>query len=635
MKFFKIVWALSLFVMPIYGCAKHNPVPASQDQVTEASPILYADDFGAKADGATDNTSFIQAALDRAAAAGGGIVQLGAGAYAVKGNLEIPQSVTLKGLWETPPNTGSVSWSETQFSNMKLPTLLLAYAGKGNEQTKAFITMNLGAALVGLAVYYPEQIDSETPFPYPYAIQSAASADGVALKNVMLVNPYKGVDFGTNQTQRPFIDGLYGQPLKTGLYIDQNYDVGRVSNVHFWPFWGYGFSAVSKFTQENGEGIIVGRADWQYFDNCFIIGMKTGFRFINSIKPLIGPGNILITGGGADICQTAVLIEGTQSHSGVSFVNSQVYGDVVITSGNEGPVKFTNCGFFGSINGAQSVRYMQLAGNGRISFDNCHFNMISPQAGTAPVSFLLDGLNVSFQNSEFRDGDITSFKLTDKVEAFTLIGNTFKTDVEMIDESGGRAQIIDIGNVFGVGTGAHMLSIDMYIFGSEKATLVNGTDFPNTDPSVWLKDWEVIGNAEQLSVAPLNVLQVNVLKVAPGKEPQYAATGIQRAVSLKPNTEYIISAWIGSEPYGGGTLEINVDLGPESPLRLTAATNQSTSQAGFYYAGFNTKDTGTDVMVRIFYDGKSGQFTGNDVIGWWKNVAITPKADFLPPEKNR
>lgn len=636
MKKILFVWILIVVIIPsIYGCKKFEIESVLIDEkINCVSPIIYVKDFGAKGDGTTDDTSFIQSALDEASKRGGGIVQLGSGVYAVRGNLSVPRSVTLKGMWETPPNTGSINWREMSFSEMKLPSMLLAYADQGDENATPFITMNLGSAIVGLAIYYPEQRQTASPFPYPYTIQSSVHADGVALKNIMLVNAYKGVDFGTNQTQRPYIDGLYGQTLKTGLYIDQNYDVGRVSNVHFWPFWGYGFSEVSKYTQEHGEGIIVGRADWQYFDNCFIIGMKTGFRFIDSAVPGIGAGNILITGGGADICQNAVLIEQTQSHSGVSFVNAQIYGDVIVSSDNDGPVKFTNCGFFGSINGVQGVRYMDLSGKGRISFDNCHFNLITKSANTAPVSFLLDAINISFQNSEFRDEDITLFRLTKNVQALTLIGNTFKGEFEIKDNSNGNAHVVEIGNVTGVGTGARMLLFDKYKYGTEKTTLVDGGDFHNMDKEIWQKDWNIIGNIEQLEVSLSTLLNSNVLNVNPYVVPQLGATGIQKQVKLRPDSEYVISAWIGSELYPSGTLDLNIDLDDKAnQLRLTLTTIKNSSQVGFYYATFDTKDTGTDVNLRVFYDGKSGSFTENRAIGWWKNIAITQKEKFSLPEK--
>lgn len=76
---------------------------------------LAAEAFGAKADNTgasdgTDNTTFIQAAMDSVAFKGGGVVTLGAGRF-LTGALSIPSKVTLKGagIGTTILNPGNVS----------------------------------------------------------------------------------------------------------------------------------------------------------------------------------------------------------------------------------------------------------------------------------------------------------------------------------------------------------------------------------------------------------------------------------------------------------------------------------------------------------------------------------------------
>src|SRR5882762_10124429 len=54
-------------------------------------------DFGAKADGKTDDTAAFQKTLDAAAQAGGGTVYAPRGNYFFAGHLTVPNAVTLKG----------------------------------------------------------------------------------------------------------------------------------------------------------------------------------------------------------------------------------------------------------------------------------------------------------------------------------------------------------------------------------------------------------------------------------------------------------------------------------------------------------------------------------------------------------
>lgn len=60
-------------------------------------------DFGAKGDGQTDDTAAFQKTLDTASQAGGGVVYAPRGNYFFAGHLNLPNAVTLKGVWESVP----------------------------------------------------------------------------------------------------------------------------------------------------------------------------------------------------------------------------------------------------------------------------------------------------------------------------------------------------------------------------------------------------------------------------------------------------------------------------------------------------------------------------------------------------
>ena len=61
-------------------------------------------DFGAKGDGKTDDTAAFQKALDTAGQGGGGVVYAPRGNYFFAGHLNVPDAVTLKGVWESVPS---------------------------------------------------------------------------------------------------------------------------------------------------------------------------------------------------------------------------------------------------------------------------------------------------------------------------------------------------------------------------------------------------------------------------------------------------------------------------------------------------------------------------------------------------
>src|SRR6266487_1910159 len=71
------------------------------------SDVLSVRDFGAKGDGTTDDTAAFQRALDAATKAGGGIVHAPRGNYFFAGHFNVPNGVTLEGIWQSvPAHTG-------------------------------------------------------------------------------------------------------------------------------------------------------------------------------------------------------------------------------------------------------------------------------------------------------------------------------------------------------------------------------------------------------------------------------------------------------------------------------------------------------------------------------------------------
>lgn len=76
------------------------------------------------------------------------------------------------------------------------------------------------------------------------------------LQDVELLNPWNGIS--AVGAARHYIARVQGQPANIGIFIDQTYDIGRVENVH-WNPW---FSSVPAYIEwQTTQGIGKARPD--------------------------------------------------------------------------------------------------------------------------------------------------------------------------------------------------------------------------------------------------------------------------------------------------------------------------------------------------------------------------------------
>lgn len=346
---------------------------------------------GALGDGKMDCTAIFQQALNDVAGHGGGRVRVPSGMYLIAGHLRIPPNTTLLGDWEAPPVATQIARNERIPAppvNAKAAILagsvLLAVEGAGDEKGTPFLFMERNATLKGLTVYYPNQVAAPKPIPYPWTI--AGEGDNISVIDCLLVNPYMAVDFGSRPCGRHLVRNLYAHAIYKGIFIDKCYDVGRLENVHFWPFWMHlnpdGLDTLTEWIRKNGTAFILSRSDWQYISNSFCITYAIGFHFKTSAPD--GPGNYLLSQSGADMCDIAVFVEETQGHSGVSFSNAQIFGRILVGEKNHGPIRFASCGIFGAaeVKSPPDTEVIRIDGHGRVSFDNCHFYAIHGKTAT-------------------------------------------------------------------------------------------------------------------------------------------------------------------------------------------------------------------------------------------------------------
>jgi len=392
-------------------------------------------DFGAKGDGKTDDTAAFQRALDEAGKAGGGVVYAPRGNYLFKGHLVVPNGVTLKGVWESVPAHNGI-----RDAGLPKPTddgtTFLITGGAGSEEGNPFITLNTNSTLKGVVLYYPDQKTDDVPIPYPWAI--AMRGKNPAVLDVEMLNPYNGID--ATQNERHLIRNVHGQPLRRGVLVDQIYDIGRIENVHFNPWYSMK-PKLFEWQMQHGEAFIFGRSDWQYVLNTFCYGYKVGYRFIQTQAGVCN-GNFL--GIGADDCLVAVLVEQT-APMGVLVTNGEFVSFrgsdptmVRVAPSHSGTVRFVNCAYWGP-----NKQIAVIEGSGTVGFSDCTFmQWDKDREGRAAIQ--ARGGTVLVRGCEFRD-DCPQVQIEEGVRRAVVTDNVVTGELRITNRSSGAVQIS--GNV--------------------------------------------------------------------------------------------------------------------------------------------------------------------------------------------
>jgi len=407
-------------------------VPAAGESTPVAMPGYFdVHRFGAVGDGKTDDTAAFQRALDAATQAGGGTVYAPRGNYLFKGHLNVPQAVTLAGLWQSVPAHNGIR-------DRGLPkptddgTTFLVTEGAGSEDGPAFITLNTNSTLKGVVLYYPEQKVDDVPEPYPWAI--AMRGKNSAVLAVEMLNPYNGID--ATQNERHLIRDVQGQPLRRGILVDAIFDIGRIENVHFNPWWSMK-PKLLQWQMAHGEAFIFGRTDWQYVYNTFCFGYNVGYKFVRTERGVCN-GNFL--GIGADDCHTSLVVEECAPY-GLLITNGEFvsfHGPdptmIGVEEANKGSVRFTNCAFWGPCN-----QIAKIAGTGTVGFSDCTFTQWGGKEGKRPAIQATGG-TVLVRGCEFRQSR-PQIELGPKVRRAVIAENVFAGAERIVNRSHGNVQI--------------------------------------------------------------------------------------------------------------------------------------------------------------------------------------------------
>jgi len=391
-------------------------------------------DVGAKADGEADCTAAFQQALDDAGKAGGGVVEVPAGRYRFAGTLRIPAHVTLEGVFRSAPLPSSLG--STNLNG----TRLLAYAGRGVAQGPPFIQLaGHNAGVAGLIVEYPEWRRTDVPpVPYPPCVASQ-DTENVAIQDCCFLNPYEAIRLV--RSARHLVRNVTGYPIWRGLFVDECYDIGRIENIHFWPF-GVAYDPndpYCRWINLHGTAFEFARTDWHYVANTFCFGYGIGYKFSESRSGSCN-GNFL--GLGADSCERAVLVEQAQP-PGLLISNGEFVGRwgstnavcLEIARGVEGKVSLVNCSFWGPIDRCVWMR----SPAGQFTASACHFVHWDNRGVGAPA-LQFDAGRAIVQGCTFAQ-DGTAVSVAAEVTSAILTANQAAGGFRVENRAGDRLQL--------------------------------------------------------------------------------------------------------------------------------------------------------------------------------------------------
>jgi len=293
-----LVWLITCNVTfsqtPVWHLLPENPNYPKSERVVAG----FTADVAQYGTGAVDATSYLQNLLNQLDKAGGrgvnmwnnmelvggGVLYLPVGKYRVDGKLLIPKGVTIRGDWKKPVKGQPIEG-----------TILIARQGRGSRlESDAFITMQSGAAVMDMAIWYPQQ-NGVTPYAPTILMGQPGGPHGdefCNVKNVTLVNSWDGVIFSQIGGTCPTINGLYGTPLNQGVEIDRIVDIGRIEHIDFSPvYWAYsgleGAPALENkvFRDQlynNATGVVMRRNDWSYALYVKVEGYNKGFHTLKT-----------------------------------------------------------------------------------------------------------------------------------------------------------------------------------------------------------------------------------------------------------------------------------------------------------------------------------------------------------------
>jgi hypothetical protein len=260
--------------------------PAEAASVANVLIDVKAAPYNATGNGTTNDAPAIQNAIN-AAAATGGTVWFPPGQYHLQTGLVVNRRVTLEGPGWHPNNPAVGAWFRISVAGTKALTI------QGDAAS--------GTVVRGLAFRFdqPAAVLNWSPVNYDFAITIDAGAtpyggahiSDVVIEDIHMLNPTRAIRVYSSAglaVGRIHLNRISGEPLLTGIEIDNAMDICKVSNIHFWPYWSLQFQStvvplsatfIGAYKLNNANAFVSYRNDNPRYMAVFAYGYARGIYF--------------------------------------------------------------------------------------------------------------------------------------------------------------------------------------------------------------------------------------------------------------------------------------------------------------------------------------------------------------------
>ncbi len=344
-------------------------------------------DFGAKGDGASDDTAAFQSAIAAAETLNQNGVYVPMGKYVIKATLTLNQLELLgkfAGGW--PADT------------MPMPTLLIRH------YTEPGLILQDGSSVHGIALYYDSGSPSNSIAP---AI--SLQGQGVTLSSLRIQSPYDAITTPASATpgRARLSDIFIVQPMNVGVQISKAYDFVQCHHIEVW---------CNSFLS-TGSAFRFGRIDGGTFNGLVAFQVPTGVEIYTDTDAGGGTFSGSLLDCCADLSNTGVTITGDHKVN-ITAGDWDCHNYGVVIDGTNAQV--TIMGGKWHVNSAQGMKVNHGA---NVAINSCMFYRSA--TASAPFVWAANCTTVTVNACQFLPGS-TGLQLDNKVQRAIITANSFE-----------------------------------------------------------------------------------------------------------------------------------------------------------------------------------------------------------------